>query len=103
MQAANETLPTRGPTRYKEVKVLLIRWEEDDLDVKWELDDLGKVFTEYGFDVEVFLIPTKSAHHKMNGWALQFIDRFDSENTLFMVYYGGHANINSARQLMWSW
>jgi hypothetical protein len=103
IQVANESLAARGPTRYKEVKALLIRWEEDDLEVEWEIEDLAKILTKYGFDVEVFLIPTKSAHHKMIQKALHFIEQFESENTLFIVYYGGHASINTARQLMWSW
>jgi hypothetical protein len=37
------------------------------------------------------------------GKALEFIDDFESEDTLFIVYYGGHAKINEARQSTWSW
>ena len=103
MQAANQALPSRGPTRYKEVKVLLVRWEEDDLDVDWELQDLSKVLGAYGFDTETWLIPTDSAHLKMMQKASDFIRAFGGENTLFIVYYGGHAYVNSARQLTWSW
>jgi len=103
VQAANQALPSRGPTRYKEVKVLLVRWEEDDLDVDWELQDLSKVLGAYGFDTETWLIPTDSAQFKMMQKASDFIRAFGGENTLFIVYYGGHAYVNSARQLTWSW
>lgn len=82
---------------------MLLRWEEDELQVEWELDDLAQVFCNYGFHTDTWLIPTKSPLRKVMGKALEFIDDFESEHTLFIVCYGGHAKINEARQSTWSW
>ncbi|KAL5319401.1 hypothetical protein ACEPPN_012453 [Leptodophora sp. 'Broadleaf-Isolate-01'] len=100
--SANRALPNRGLTRYKEVEVLLLRWEEDELEVEWELNDLAKVFGDYGFNTETWLIPTKSPLRKMMAKALEFIDDHETPDTLLIVYYGGHAKINEARQSTWS-
>lgn len=35
--------------------------------------------------------------------ALEFIDDHETPDTLLIVYYGGHAKINEARQSTWSW
>ena len=82
---------------------MLLRWEEDELDIKSELDDLAKVFQDYGFKTETWLIPTEAPLRKMMGKAVKFVEEHESEDTLFIVYYGGHANINPARQATWSW
>ncbi|KAG4432279.1 hypothetical protein IFR05_012227 [Cadophora sp. M221] len=100
--SANRALPNRGLTRYKDVEVLLLRWEEDELEVEWELNDLAKVFGNYGFNTETWLIPTKSPLRKMMAKALEFIDDHESPDALLIVYYGGHAKINEARQSTWS-
>jgi hypothetical protein len=73
------------------------------LQVEWELTNLARVFRSYGFDTDIWLIPTKSALRKVMGKVLQFIDDFESEDNLLIVYYGGHAKINEARQSTWSW
>lgn len=83
--------------------MLLLRWEEDELQVEWELNDLAKVFRAYKFNTETWLIPTESPYMKMMGKALQFVGDYQSEDTLLIVYYGGHAKINEARQSTWSW
>ncbi|KAH7377993.1 hypothetical protein BKA64DRAFT_714496 [Cadophora sp. MPI-SDFR-AT-0126] len=100
--SANRALPNRGLTRYKDVQVLLLRWEEDELEVEWELNDLAKVFRDYGFSTDPWLIPTQSPLRKMMAKALKFIDDHESPDTLLIVYYGGHAKINEARQSTWS-
>ncbi|KAF2788563.1 hypothetical protein K505DRAFT_366377 [Melanomma pulvis-pyrius CBS 109.77] len=52
------------PTAFTKVSVLLMHWENDDLDVALLEQELGKVFEEiYGFDVEYYEIkatPTAS-------------------------------------------
>jgi hypothetical protein len=73
------------------------------LQVEWELNDLAKVFRDYKFNTETWLIPTKSPLMKIMAKALQFVGDYESEDTLLIVYYGGHARINEARQSTWSW
>ena len=44
---------------YTGVTVLMLRWEEDDLDVEEEITQLDAVFTRrFGFDTEVWCIPS---------------------------------------------
>lgn len=50
--------PSRHKPRYTRVKVLLVRWESDDLRVYRELDSLARLFAGvYNFDVSWFEIP----------------------------------------------
>ena len=80
-----------------------MRWEEDHLNVEPELGGLANVFQDYGFETETWLIPTDSPDRKIMRKALDFIDDHESEDTLLIVYYGGHATINQAQQATWSW
>jgi hypothetical protein len=84
--------------------VLLLRWEEDELNVQWELEELQDVFTKtYGFSTEAYLIPTENSHRKLMRKAVSFVEEHESDETLLIVYYGGHGVINKARQSTWSW
>ncbi|KAJ4263156.1 hypothetical protein NW762_006778 [Fusarium torreyae] len=102
-KSAKRAFPNSAYSRYKEVEVLLIRWEEDELEVEWELNELHKVLRDlYGFTTEQFLIPSQNSHRKLNHKALSFVEEHENEDTLLVVYYGGHGVINKARQSTWS-
>jgi hypothetical protein len=80
----------------------LIRWEEDELLVKDELDRLHDVFDKlYGFNTEIWLIPSSASQIQLTSMTCTFLQKFDAEGNLFIVYYGGHGTINSARQNQW--
>ena len=84
--------------------VLLLRWEEDEMGVEYELDDLEKVFKNaYGFETETWLIPTFKSHLALNRKAMQFVDDFGNAENLLIVYYGGHGLMNGSRQALWTW
>ena len=84
--------------------MLLVRWDEDDLNVKWEVEGLERVFRDlYGFSTEIFFIPTQDSHLSLMGKALSFVAAHNDGDSLLVVYYGGHAMINKARQATWSW
>ncbi|KAG5801644.1 hypothetical protein H9Q74_001244 [Fusarium xylarioides] len=101
--AAKRASPNSAYSRYSEVQVLLIRWEEDELEVEWELNELQRVFHNlYGFTTDRFLIPTQNSHRKLNHKVLSFVEEHENEDTLLIVYYGGHGIINKARQSTWS-
>lgn len=103
-QSAKRAFPNSAYSRYSEVHVLLIRWEEDELEVEHEMEDLLKVFKDmYGFSTERFLIPTQNSHRKLNHKALSFVEEHEKEDMLLIVYYGGHGVINKSRQSTWSW
>ncbi|KAK7420013.1 hypothetical protein QQX98_003019 [Neonectria punicea] len=101
--AAKRAFPNSAYSRYKEVQVLLIRWEEDELEVEAEMEELRKVFMNmYGFLTTQFLIPTQNSHRKLMHKSLSFVEEHDKEDMLLIVYYGGHGVINKARQSTWS-
>jgi hypothetical protein len=82
----------------------LIRWEDDDLDVQTEVDELFNIFEDcYNFTTEVLKIPSRSAHLQLMLMVAEFVEDYDSSENLIIVYYGGHGSINNARQATWMW
>jgi hypothetical protein len=71
--------------------------------VVYELEDLEAAFIAYGFLTETWLIPTANSLLKLMREAGDFIEKHEGEGCLIMVYYGGHAFVNNARQSTWSW
>ena len=59
-QAMKGSFPRESdPYPYTSVTVLMLQWEEDDLDVKDEINHLDAVFRRrFGFDTEVWCIPS---------------------------------------------
>ncbi|PHH62949.1 hypothetical protein CDD81_6582 [Ophiocordyceps australis] len=103
--SASRAFPNRGRApsqRYRNVQVLLLHWESDDLFVFPEVDDLRKCFNdEYGFETDMFIIPIESSHLELMMRLGQLVKEHESEDTLFIIYYGGHARIDESRQSTW--
>ncbi|RDL34352.1 uncharacterized protein BP5553_07480 [Venustampulla echinocandica] len=101
--AAIRAFPNRwhDQSRYREVSVLLLRWEDDEMGVEWEVDDLEKVFMCYGYNTERWLIPTKSAHLELMARALDIVKKHNDQGDLLIVYYAGHGFINPDRKSTW--
>ncbi|GIZ45123.1 hypothetical protein CKM354_000830500 [Cercospora kikuchii] len=81
-----------GSAIYDKVGVLLITWHDDDMNV-WakEVQDLATVFQKtFSFEVEHYRIPTQRAVTGVNAKVAEFAHRFDSSDSLGIVYYGGH-------------
>jgi len=84
--------------------VLLLSWEDDNLGVLNEIDELDDVFRRiYHFEVERWKIPSKRSHNTLAAKLLAFLDEYESKETLLIVYYGGHGSMNDDRQCVWSW
>ncbi|PVH73436.1 hypothetical protein DL98DRAFT_51850 [Cadophora sp. DSE1049] len=99
--AAKSAFPNRGRMRYETVNACLIRWEEDELLVEPELRRLDHMFQDYGFTTTKWQIPTQNSHLTLMMKTGELILNADSDKNLFIVYYGGHARINSKRQAEW--
>ncbi|KAH9884478.1 hypothetical protein F4778DRAFT_763187 [Xylariomycetidae sp. FL2044] len=101
--SATRAFPNRGNTlRYKKVHAILLHWSCDDLFVLPELDHLERCFGEdYNFETEVFSIPSENAHLDLMLRIGAMIKECESYDTLFIVYYGGHARIDESRQSTW--
>ncbi|KAK3384604.1 hypothetical protein B0T24DRAFT_544890 [Lasiosphaeria ovina] len=91
----NELITTRWPTRFTshlKVYVLLISWENDDLGVDRELRALKQVFQVlYNYAVEEWEIPSVDAYFSLLERVRNFVNQSNDEDTLFILYYGGHA------------
>lgn len=67
-----------------------------------ELEDLEACFREdYGFNTDVFAIPSDNPHLDLMMRIGSLIKDHESEDTLFVIYYGGHAKIDESRQSTW--
>jgi len=80
----------------------MLHWRCDDLFVLPELEDLEKCLREdYNFETETFAIPSENAHLELMLKLGDMVKKHESEDTLFVVYYGGHARIDESRQSTW--
>ena len=103
-KAALAAFPNRGRTRYAAVHVLLLSWENDDLGVLTELSELQSVLqTYYSFNTQEWEIPSTRSHNSLGLQIMQFLEQFESEDNLLVIYYGGHGYMNDDRKCVWSW
>lgn len=103
-KSANRAFPNRGKSsqRYSKVQALLLHWGCDDLFVLPELEDLERCLREdYAFDTEIFPIPSENSHLELMMQVGKLIKDHEAQDTLFLVYYGGHARIDESRQSTW--
>ncbi|KAK8138205.1 rhodanese-like protein [Apiospora sp. TS-2023a] len=101
--SAARAFPNRGRSqRYKKVQALLLHWRSDDLFVLPELEDLEQCLREdYSFDTDTFAIPSDNSHLELMMRVGSMIKEHESTDTLFIIYYGGHARIDDSRQSTW--
>jgi hypothetical protein len=96
--------PASPSPRYQDVKVLLLRWEEDPMGVKFDMDELTKVLeSSYGFSTDTWLIPTVGSLKALMMKVVKLLEEFGKEDRLLIVYYSGYGLMNESRQAIWSW
>jgi hypothetical protein len=103
-KAANAVFPGVPSSRYKQVDVLLLSWEDEDpeLPIALEKRELFDTFAKiYGFYVEEWLIPAESSHNRLQVKILQFLWNSDP-NHLKIVYYAGHGKVTGQGKLVWT-
>lgn len=67
-----------------------------------ELEDLATCFSgDFGFNTDIFAIPSDNPHLDLMLKVGSLIKEHETEDTLFIVYYGGHAKIDESRQSTW--
>ena len=106
--AVKGAFPNNTQTRYKDVRVLLLSWQDSNVaghvNFLGELLDLKKVFEDlYHYKCEEWRIPSKKPHRELDDKLGQFIKEFDAQETLLIVYYGGHGGMNEDRTSIWTW
>jgi hypothetical protein len=105
LNAAAQTLfPNSTRSRYTEVHVLMLSWEDVDpkLPVDLEMDPLFDVFQNmYNFRTERWQIPNLRSQRRVNDRVTEFLGD-ESKEHLKIVYYAGHACLSSNRLLSWT-
>ncbi|KAL8835228.1 MAG: hypothetical protein Q9170_003390 [Blastenia crenularia] len=101
-QAVSAAFPRNSRSRYSGVHVLLLSWEDDDLGVTAEIDELEDVFViVYCYETERWKIPGTKSHNALSRRIMRLLDDFESSDKLLVVYYGGHGYMNEDRQCVW--
>jgi hypothetical protein len=105
-EAADQAFPNTTTSRYRNVYVLMLSWEDEDpsLPVSLEIQRLFEVFKElYHFETEVCHIPDRNPHNEVAKKILGFADLGEnSKNDLKIVYYAGHGKLARNRLLSWT-
>jgi hypothetical protein len=102
-KAANAVFPGVQSSRYKQVDVFLLSWEDEhpELPVALEIKELGDTFANvYGYHVEEWRIPAENSHNRLQVKILQFLWNSDPSH-LKIVYYAGHGKLTNG-QLVWT-
>ena len=96
-RAAHSVLP-RVSRRHTGTFVLLLRWEDDDLGTKAELQDLEEVFREdYHYNTETYLLPSNDPTTQLEYKLNDFRRAYDNGTNLLLLYYGGHGFLDHKR------
>lgn len=106
-QAIQGAFPKTDNFRYTAVHVLLLSWEEGDLDppCSEEIRKLCRVFeNRYRFAVEEWKIPSDPRSHTLCRNKLSaFVQAHDHRDVLLIVYYAGHGELDRDRRCVWYW
>ncbi|KAL2140153.1 hypothetical protein VTI28DRAFT_4202 [Corynascus sepedonium] len=90
--AVTAAWPDRFTMRYRKVKVLLMSWDRDDLEVEPEARKLESVFRGlYHYDTEYWKIPSRRSAVELSRKVADLVDEHGQEGNLLILYYGGHA------------
>lgn len=101
-QALTAAFPRSSRSRYSDVYVLLISWENDDLGVVTEIDELEVLLRHmYHYRTDQWKIPSNKSHNAVVRRIMQSLEDFESTDNLLIVYYGGHGYMNEDRQCVW--
>lgn len=90
--AVSAAWPDRFATRYRNVKVLLMGWDKDDLNLQDQVRSLESVFRGlYHYDTEYWKIPSRRSSVELSRKVANLVDAHGQEGNLLILYYGGHA------------
>lgn len=79
---------------YNTVNAILLCWEDDDLNVRPEVDRLQELFKkDFNFQTRIYLIPSESPSAQLQFELAAFVKAFSlQKKSLTIVYYAGHAD-----------
>ncbi|KAH8647775.1 hypothetical protein BX600DRAFT_443120 [Xylariales sp. PMI_506] len=89
--------------KYTTLHAILLQWEHDDIGVDQEITRLSGVLQRsYGFQVQQWRIPLKNPILKLTRLITNWVEMYDNEHNLFLLYYAGHGKIDSSSQVIWA-
>ena len=89
-EAANVAFPKTSYSRYKQVHVLLLSWQDDNLGAIREILELQDVSRwNYLFQVDEWHIPSDRSQRLLRQRVSQFLNDYEHPETLLIIYYGG--------------
>lgn len=111
--ATDLAFPKDQVSRYTDVHVILLLWEDEDPDMQVysEISDLREVLLkDYNFSVDVYSIPSTRSHPLLQNRISKFLEfnrcigtgANQKQNALKIVYYGGHGSLTLNRELICS-
>lgn len=104
--AAKALFPSERKSRYTNVTVLILSWQDEDpnLPVSVEISRLVHVFKDiYHYDVEEWQIPTQNSHWAVSRKIMEFVQPAPNDKEhLKIVYYAGHGRLTKTRLLEWT-
>jgi hypothetical protein len=89
---------------YIHVRVLLLSWENASPAFEEQLLQLKEVF-EQGFQFRAYkeLIHYENSHNRLAKTLCDFLDENDDDETLLILYYGGHGTTDTDANAIWTW
>lgn len=95
-----------GPEKrvYREVRVLIAKWEFGDIDVDEEINELNHVFTrDWGFDVQYITICDDDSAEDVAEKVEKKVEGHQSSDILWIYYYAGHGILteDDNKTLLW--
>lgn len=86
-----------------QIHVLLLLWEEDDLDLHTHVRDLQLLFTgDCNFTTtQTFNIPSAKPYKSLSIELHEWIAKSSKKENLLIVYYNGHGHLDSIHHLKW--
>ncbi|KAK0701332.1 hypothetical protein B0H67DRAFT_650552 [Lasiosphaeris hirsuta] len=94
----------RRTQRYVAVNVLLLYWEDDDIGCAGEITVMGDMFRQsFNYAIWPYKIPSQDPEMSLNLKVVEFVSSFGQEDSLIIVYYGGHGGPRVATKSPCTW
>ena len=85
--------------------MLLVTWEDDDIGVADEVEELGRIFREHlNYAVRLYRIPSENAQTQLQLYIARLINQCDEDNLTVTFYsrHGGPTQDRTSLECVWS-
>jgi hypothetical protein len=101
--SSHQTTSSSATYKYKEVHILMLLWEEDDLECLNEALELQFIFSIlYNFTTHISTIPSRGASQHVKNEISKLQHVLNRTDCLLIVYYSGHGNFAKYGRMIWS-